>query len=169
MICSKWDKNTWYGPLVLWYFSTEVKAELTMLRSWHLSPLFLQQVTLSAQVSSSVRREWWRTPAPWAWRWSSGSSRVSSPPSGRCATLSWVSPSPSRGETIPTSRTSSEGWPGEQTDTFSHVLVVLLWAETIFQVYLRAIFVWFESVSAIYQSSWYIPKESSFLRRRKLY
>lgn len=82
--------------------------------NWHLSPLSLLQVTLSAQVSSSVRREWWRTPAPWAWPWSSGSSRASSPPSGRCATPSWASPSPSRGETTPTSRTSSAGWQGER-------------------------------------------------------
>lgn len=84
--------------------------------TWPLvSPPPLHQVTSSARVSSSVPREWWRTPAPWAWPCSSGSSRASSPPSERCATPSWASPSPSRGETTPTLRTSSEGWPGEWT------------------------------------------------------
>ncbi|KAG7269611.1 hypothetical protein CRUP_005169, partial [Coryphaenoides rupestris] len=32
-------------------------------------------------------------------------------PSERCATPSWVSPSPSRAATTPTSRTSLGGWP----------------------------------------------------------
>lgn len=75
----------------------------------------ISQVTSLAQVSSSVRRVWWRTPAQWALRWSSGSSRASSQPLGLCAMQSWASPYPSQVETTPTSRTSSEAWLGECT------------------------------------------------------